>query len=377
MQKYKILIGGCVRQDPVVLGYYLKSLERLQIPRDAEARFGFVNDGGEEQLSALSFVTDLAIVMPAEQRPPGAEYAVAGGTHLWNTASIDHVGRQKQRLINYAIETGYTHIFFVDSDLLLEPTTLVSLWETKSDIANAVFWTAWQQGSQPGPQCWLTHPYNLNGLGIKEPEFIRTLAERQATRCLGGGACVLIAVAACKKGLRYHPRLQGLPEGGMWQGEDRTFALLAQRLHERQLADGWPDVFHAYHPEQRTEEALADAWDVLGAPRQLRAAYGDQINLVIDPMEDEALAASLADTPELRCMRGRLGALRLAPEIEAAVLTMGPGDERLLNVQFPPWYEVEQYQGQRRLLRLRLVDIKPYSYPPVLAETAFAGLATV
>lgn len=373
MKPFKILAGACVRQDPVVLGYYLKSLERLQIPKDADLRFGFVNDGGDSALPALSSLPDIAIVMPAEERPKDAVYGVGAETHLWSVPTFEHLARQKQRLLNYAVENAYTHVFLVDSDLLLEPTTLVSLWETKCDIANAVFWTSWQNGSPPQPQCWLSHPYGLAGYGMEEHEYIEALASRQAVRVAGGGACTLIATAALKRGIHYHPRLQ-LPEGGMWQGEDRTLAVLAQRKHVRQIADAWPDVFHAYHPEQRTEAVLAEAWDVLGAPRQLRAGYGDQIALVIDPLEDMPLTAALDAHPELRCIRGRLGQLKLAPEIEARVADMSPGDEAILEIQFPPWSELAAYRGIKKVVRVRLVDIKPYSFAPVLADTAFAGV---
>ena len=160
----------------------------------------------------------------------------------------------------------------------------------------------------------------------------------------------------------------------MWQGEDSTFAIIAQRLHERQLADGWPDIFHAYHPEQRTEAVLAEAWSVLSAPRQLRANYGDQISLIIDPMEDIPLTQAVAEHPEVRCVRGRLGALPLAPEIEAKIINMCPGEEALIDVEYPAWCELQPYRGQRKVLRVKLIDVKPYSVAPVLCDVAFAGV---
>lgn len=355
-----------------MLEYYCRSLSSLLLPRGVEAAFGFVNDGSEEQYSILNKLSP-AILLQAEQRPADAAYAIGNATHHWNTSTIEHLARQKQRLLQAAIEAGYTHAFLVDSDLLLEPTTLVSLWETKGDIVNGAFWTRWQNGEgQPQPQCWLSHPYGMNGLGMEEHEFIRNLAERRVLRCAGGGACTLIALEAIRKGVRYHPRLP-LPEGGMWQGEDRTFAILAQRYHERQLVDGWPDIFHAYHPQQRTAEALEEAWSVLNAPRQEYAKYGDMVNLVLDPMEDAALQQAVAEHPEVRCIRGRLGQVKLAPELEGRLLQMKPGDDALVNVHFPHYHEVPAYRGQQAMIRMRLVDLKPYSFAPVLHEVALAG----
>lgn len=373
--RFRILAGACIKQDPVVLKYYLQSLEALQIPKDADLRFGFVNDGDDAQRDRLSLIRDLAIVLPAEPRPAESGYAIGPDTHHWQVGTFEHLARQKQRLLNYAIEAGYTHVFLVDSDLLLEPTTLISLWETKADIVNAAFWTAWSRGGPPQPQCWLSHPYGLAGLGMEEHEFLEQLAKRQAVRIAGGGACVLASVETLKHGVRYHPRLAGLPSEGMWQGEDRTFAILAQRLHERQLADGWPDIFHAYHPEQRTSLVLDGVWEFLNAPRQQYAKYGDLISLVLDPMEDKVLADSLATKPELRCIRGRLGALDLAPEIEEKVLGMKPGDEALVDIHFSYYTELLPYRGQSKVIRIKMIDCKPYGFAPTLAEHAFAGVA--
>lgn len=357
-----------------MLAAYLRSLRALQVPQDAELEFGFVHDGDEQQLAILR-IFQPTVTLPPEPRPADAAYGIGKDTHHWTVSTFEHLARQKQRLIEYAIAEHYTHIFFVDSDLLLEPTTLISLWETKGDIANAVFWTRWQNGAGiPQPQCWLSHPYGMAGLGMEEHEFLGSLSKRQVIRCIGGGACTLVDVAALQRGVRYHPLLSGMPQGGMWEGEDRTFAILAQRTHERQLADGWPDIFHAYHPHQRTQEALDEAWAVLSAPRQVQANYGDHISLTIEPMEDAGLAESLATKPELRCVRGRLGGLELAPELEAAVLEMKPGEERLVELYYPPWHSLPAYRNQKRIVKLKLVDIRPYGFAPVLAEVSFAGL---
>lgn len=370
---HKILIGACVRQDSVVLQYYLQSLRSLLLPKGVEAAFGFVNDGGPEQLEQLAAIQP-AVVLPAESRPADALYSISQQTHLWNVSTFEHLARQKQRLLQYAIDAGYSHVFLVDSDLLLEPTTLLNLWPNQQTITNAVFWTRWQQGAPAQPQCWLQHPYGFRGLGMEEHDFIARLVERQVIRCIGGGACTLIPMQALKRGVRYHPRIASLPQEGMWQGEDRTFALHASSLHIRQLADGWADVFHAYHPEQREGEVLAEAWSILNAPRQQQANYGDQISLLIEPLEDRQLVASLELEPEMRCVRGRLGGLRLAPEIEAKVLEMHPGDSAMLDVRFPSWSELQHYRNQHRMLRLTLLDCKPYSAAPTLAEDVFAGV---
>lgn len=370
---HKILVGACIKQEPVVLQYYLKSLAALLPPKDAELRFGFINDGDAEQLALLNTIQP-AVVLPAEPRPADAAYAIGVETHHWTVPTFEHLARQKQRLLDYAVEAGYSHVFLVDSDLLLEPTTLQSLWHSGGNIVNGVFWTRWVAGGPVQPQCWLSHPYTLAGFGMEEHDFLGRLANREVVRCAGGGACTLIATKALKRGVHYHPRLANLPQEGMWQGEDRTFALLAGALHERQLADSWPDIFHAYHPGQRRLEVLAEIWNVLSAPRQERAGYGDLVSIVLEPLEDAQVAAHLKRVPELGCVRGRLGALPLAPELEAALTNLKVGEQAMVDVRFMPWSQLTPYRGTSKIIRMHLVDCKPYGAAPVLHEEVFGGL---
>ena len=81
MAHYKILVGCSIRQQAAVVDYYCRSLKALLPPRDAEIRFGFIDDGteGKEYIAAL----EPALVLPAEPRPPDAVYAITEQTHVW------------------------------------------------------------------------------------------------------------------------------------------------------------------------------------------------------------------------------------------------------------------------------------------------------
>ena len=65
---------------------------------------------------------------------------------------------------------------------------------------------------------------------------------------IGNGAGVLIPMYALHKGLNFR-KFDGLAGGPMAQGEDRHFCAWAARLHIPLVADAWPDIYHAYHPQ--------------------------------------------------------------------------------------------------------------------------------
>jgi hypothetical protein len=286
-------------------------------------------------------------------------YEVDAVTHRWNVSTFEHLAKCKQLLIDYAVNEGFDYIFFVDSDLLLDPGTLQSLYAAQVDINNACFWTSWQPGAPAQPQCWLTHPYGLEGMGMAEHEYLRALDEHQLVRVAGGGACTLISCKVLDR-VQYHPRLPIPQQDGMWQGEDRSFALQASRYHIQQYCDGWPRVHHCYHPNQRTVEDIAASWEQLHAPQQLYAKVGDLVNVTITPLEDVPLQQHL--DPRARCVRGRLGGVRMAPEIEVALLDMTVGERRIVDFTVQPGHPVYP-AGMKRALQVELVDARPYVYP--------------
>lgn len=334
-----------------MLEAYLKSLKALKVPAKVELEFAFVDDGSGIE------VPPAHVVLPSDPRPQDAAYAVGAETHHWTVATFEHLAKQKQKLLDYTLANNYDCFFLVDSDLLLEPTTLTNLLHCNAPIVNAVFWTAWQNGGDWMPQVWLKHPYEMQGLGMKDHEFIGALQQRKLLRVAGGGACTLIHRDVIAAGCGYWPRLEGLPMDGMWQGEDRTFALKAERRHFRQYACAFSDIYHAYHPQQRTQAALDAAWEKLSVPRQLCTKYGDYVHFTLDPLEEPEFQAR-AD-PTSRSHRGRIGGIKVLPEIEDALLDMTVGDERIMELRFPPWYEIKNYANNTKTVLLKMVDVKP------------------
>ncbi len=361
-----------------MLAAFLRSMaaQRTALGADVAYDLAFVDDNEDAESSEL-LRSSGAVVLPPEERAADALYAIGSDSHHWNERAFEHLARQKQRLISHAQQHHYTHIFFADSDLIMEPSTLRVLLADGVDIANGVFWTHWTPQAPPLPQCWLAQPYGLAGLGMEEGAFLDALSERQLVRVMGGGACVLMKLDALTtvpgRHVRYWPRLgRELPQEGMWQGEDRTLAVLAERNRIRQYADGWPDIFHAYHPEQRGAEILAEVEELIHAPTQTQAGYGDLILVKMTSLTDKGLQDVML--PEVRSVRGRLGALRLLPEVEIALLDMTVGSQRIVETHYPPHWPLPIYAGKEGLVMLELVDAKPMGYAPVLADIMFKAL---
>lgn len=366
----KILVGGPVRQDIPVLEAHIQTLKALIAPKGVELDFAFINDAPQEVFDETEeLLGSLPSVAFASTRPNDAQYAISDDTHKWNESTFEHLAKAKQKLLSYAIEKGYTHTLLVDSDLLLEPTTLLSLHSLKLPIVSAVFWTRWHNNSPaPMPQVWLKHPYGLEGFGMDGNTFIRRLAHREVLHVLGGGACHLIDTNVLKD-VYYHPRVQGLPTDGMWQGEDRSFAIRAERAHIKQYADAWPDIYHAYHLHQRTPEALDEALQLILAPRQSAASYGDLISFTVESLQNVADVKRMK--PTNKAFRGRLGGIKMHPELEDALLDMHVGETRPIELRYAPWHELAQLAGKTHMVAVHLVDVKPFGYAPVLEEVIY------
>lgn len=338
----------------------------------------FVDDGLESD--ALELVKQWTfqrngVVATGEAAPAGDFTDVHAITHQWSESAMGRVGRNKTGIIQWALDQRADAVWFVDSDLICDRTTLWSLIHANRPIACAVYWTHWQRNPSEGnvvhagPQVWLNHPYDLHGRGMDAPEFRSTLLSKNLTQVWGQGACTLIQRSVLEAGINFLP-VPGVPTVGLMAGEDRHFCIAAELRHIPMWADPWPDIFHIYHlPDDLTKaERMATR---LGAVHPPKARVGDAVSLVLEAMEGVPQPSGPPVAIPPQHVRGRLGQLALVPELEEAVQEIGRGESRIIPVHFPVHYPLPQFRGTRRLIRVTVVDCKPWGFPPVVEEELY------
>ena len=353
----KILAGSVVRQTPKILAAHMKTMLWQETSDEVEVDYLYINDldpdedyykesrdvlFGHEQVEVIN--TDI------KKRPTGAEYVAANDTHHWQQATFEWLGSLRQKFLDTAKERGYDRVFLVDSDLLMDPRTLQSLIACDKSIVSAVFWTKWQKDSDPLPQVWLKHPYGFDARGWKPHEFLQELSNGALVRVYGLGACTLIKSDVLDQ-VQYYPLLSGLPTGGMWQGEDRSFSIRAERAHIKMYGDAWPNVWHCYRPQD--ENKLEKTLDVLlSLNKETTPEAGDYISLALEPTSEPQLVG------HIEFARGKLGQVPLMEEIEKKVFELKPGEEALVKVRYPHWHNIREYRGTTKVIRVRLLDAK-------------------
>lgn len=368
----RVLIGTTVRKPPEVLTLYLRSLERLILPPGVSVSYCFVDDNADPQSSEMlrAFVearggSVLGALSLGPSTAPGEYDDSNPTTHQWTANSMGRVGQLKNHIIRHSLENRFDAVFFVDADLVLEPTTLASLVSLDSPVACAVYWTRWvnNPGIHAAPQVWLSHPYILRGRGYKdEGEFRAKLLSRAPTLVWGQGACSLVKRHVFEKGVDF-TIIPDLPKEGMWQGEDRSFCIKCERLHIPMVADPWPDIFHVYHPSDKAK--AAEWFDLLGEVQSGRPGAWDLVAVRIDALE------SGTPFPLSRFVRGKLGQVKFLPEIAHAISQMERGDSALVAAHIPLHYPLVPYRNTRRLFRVTLVDHKPFRFPPIVTDEIY------
>jgi hypothetical protein len=361
----RILIGGTVRKSPDLLRAHLASIDGQILPPRVVLTPAFVDDNVVEESSEVLKEWVLArqgIYLDARTSERPAFSDSHPTTHQWSGDAMQRVGQLKNGLIKECLAGGYDGLWLLDSDLILSPRVLWSLYYSDVPIACAVFWTRWQATPEcpPLPQVWLRHPYELSGRGMEMPEFLRRLHGRERLQVWGQGACTLYRNDALTKGVSFD-FLPDLPQEGMWQGEDRHLCVRAERLHVPMYADAWPDIAHIYHPSQ--QEQAGEWLETLALESEGSPGLSDLVSLTTQAVEPVQSGPGQWTHLGKQHVRGVLGRLGLCPELEAAVKQMKRGDARIISVNYPMWSE-SQFRGQKRLIQVTLVDWK-FNDPPV------------
>lgn len=215
-----------------------------------------------EGLQANASVDDETCQMVVGSRAPDH------GSPRWTPARIAEVAFAREAFVTEAREGGFDELWMVDDDVVCGPGVLERMRQVEADVVYGVFWTQSDWGGRWGnwPQVWMTHPYGFVG----HPEAWDELTLQGEARELpvaGGGACTLLRGEALSAAPQYHPLLEGLRfAGGMWCGEDRSFALRCAVRGVSQIAVTNLPIVHLHGLE--VEEGSDEGQELEDAVRQ-------------------------------------------------------------------------------------------------------------
>lgn len=209
----RVLIAAPVRQTEEIFKYYLEGLENLTIPEGVEVDKFFIFHNSPQ---LIPLIKDKARFMTIQSND---EYKTDGKTHEWGVDNLKLVAEMKNKIIRFARVEDYDHLFFVDSDLVLQKDTLVKLLEAQKDIIAECFWTKWTPEDVEAPNAWDYDVYGFVEDKIKTWEKWRIPGVYQVGMT---GACTLISKRVLDAGVNF----DWLYNVSFW-GEDRHFCIRA------------------------------------------------------------------------------------------------------------------------------------------------------
>lgn len=252
--KIKILLGSPVKQDTEVLAEFLQSIKELDLT-GLLLDYLFIDDSdsvSSELLNSFTLtgseVTRVNATAVLGSILPNRDYV----NHNWDAGLIERVGKLKNHIIDAALKGDYTHLFLVDSDIVMHPQTLCRLVADKKDIVANIFWTKFTKWHEFLPQVWLMDQRSLYDprdpktkskiyRTIKSAEFVESLKEPGLYRVGGLGACTLISRAVMEAGVNF----SALYNLSFW-GEDRFFCIRAAAAGFELYVDSRYPAYHIY-----------------------------------------------------------------------------------------------------------------------------------
>lgn len=268
----KILIGCTVRQSPDILKQFLLSLAKLDRSGLHVDCFFFNNNDNEDSAKLITTfkMADATIFWASEK--PTEPYHCTEETHIWNDSLIWQIAAFKDFILNFALENNYSHVFMVDSDLVLHPQTLKMLLAAKKDIISEIFWTAWTLDMDEMPNVWISGQYSFDNIA-----FLHQLKEPGIYEVGGLGACTLISARALALGVNY----QQISNVDYW-GEDRHFCIRAKVLGLELYVDTHYPAIHLYR-----ESDLSKVKALQKTNRWQRKKSGNKLTLAMIVRNEE------------------------------------------------------------------------------------------
>lgn len=247
----RILIASPVRERPEILREYADSL--LNLNREGiKTDFLFIDDNIDKE--SVDVLQKLAQMLSGTLIN-GDRKTLSSRTDCqskWNSDTILRVSKYRNSILKFAREQDFDGLFFIDSDLLLHPNTLIHLIEQDKDIISEIYWTRWAPSGPLYPQVWLYDnytQYESNGTVVLSPEQIRrkteafhSMLKRPGIYKVGGlGGCTLINKKVLNSDVSY-TKVYNLS----FSGEDRHFCVRAAVNGFTMYVDTVYPAFHIY-----------------------------------------------------------------------------------------------------------------------------------
>ena len=146
----KLIIGSPIKQKNNILKPFLENLKKMDFT-NLEVTYFFVDDNNDEKSTQLlrDFKKTTKNVILKNYKDYGYEPSQSyqdKDTHNWKKTLIERITTFKDSIIKYAKENEFDFLFFVDSDIIMNPKTITHLISRNVDIVSEVFWTSWNTG---------------------------------------------------------------------------------------------------------------------------------------------------------------------------------------------------------------------------------------
>ena len=211
----------------------------------------FYDDNDNEKSSLL--LQDTTVLAPIDIAQT-TDYRRTPASHSWSGNAVSRVAAIKNYAIDQFLKTDATHLFLVDSDVILLPGTVDHLLGLGAPVVSSVYWSRWQPIQPYMPNVWDGGHYDFHS-----GESLTRLAQPGHYEVGGLGACTLVERDVLER-IKFEP----VPNFPMW-GEDRWFCMRAGVLGVPLLADGCLTPWHVYRDVdlemgRRWTVAAAEKW---------------------------------------------------------------------------------------------------------------------
>jgi hypothetical protein len=227
-------LASPVRKKHEILKPFLEAIFQQQT-EGIELDYLFIDDNKDPESSKLLHSLQGPRILPIQKTPPRA-VEENNEEEAWTEYSVWRLAEIKNSVISLAKQHDYDCLFFVDSDLILNPKTIEHLASLELDIVSEIFWTNWMPDQMALPQVWLYDHYGLVPKGRTETIDQDTanerfsnliyMLQRPGVYAVGGlGGCTLISKRALDLGVSFSE----VYNISFW-GEDRAFSIRAAAL---------------------------------------------------------------------------------------------------------------------------------------------------